>query len=64
MRRIKKIIQEKEDRFDVFAERFLQRHPYLGYMAVFMGIPVIILAAVFISTVFIMLPVSCFMRWI
>lgn len=49
--------------FDKKAERFTSAHPYAVYLAVFIGLPLLILGAVFLSTALLMLPVGLLFGW-
>ncbi|GAA6393142.1 Uncharacterised protein [uncultured Flavonifractor sp.] len=46
--------------FDASLEQFMLQHKLLGFLTVFIGMPLFILAAVFICTIGIVLP----MAWI
>ncbi len=48
---ITKAIQNLERRFDAKAERFLWRHPFLGFFSIFIGMPALVLAGVCVSTI-------------
>ena len=50
MSSILKSIHKLEDRFDNRAERFAFRHPHAAVLAMFIGLPVFILAAVSLLT--------------
>ncbi len=56
--KVSKSIQKYEYRIDRKAERFLWKHPVLGFFSIFIGVPVFILACVCISTLIIAFPVS------
>lgn len=62
--RITKAIQKFEHHFDVKAERFLWKHPFLGFLSVFVGIPLFVLACVCISTVVIASPIVWLLGWL
>lgn len=53
-----------EAAFDAFAEHLFSHHPYLGFCAAFIGIPVIILGAVTMGTIVITLPLSFLFGWL
>ncbi|MBO5031499.1 MAG: hypothetical protein J6D08_06380 [Lachnospiraceae bacterium] len=60
---ISKSIQKFERKFDVKAERFLWRHPFLGFLSVFVGMPVFVLICVCISTVAVVFPMAWLFGW-
>lgn len=64
IRAILKSIHKFEDRFDSQAERFVFHHPCLAFAAMFIGVPVFVLAAVTISTVVLTLPVALLCGWL
>ena len=43
-----------EQRFDAKAERFIWHHPLLGSISIFVGMPLLVLACVCISTIVIL----------
>lgn len=49
-----------EQRFDAKAERFIWHHPLLGFISIFVGMPLLVLACVCISTIVIAFPMACF----
>lgn len=51
MAAIWKSIHNFEDKFDRCAERFALRHPYLAFLAMFIGMPLFILIGVAVCTV-------------
>ena len=51
-----KSMQKAEKKIDRCAERFIWRHPLLGLLAMFIGVPVFILLAVASSTILLTLP--------
>lgn len=55
---ITKSIRKFEREFDLRAERFLWKHPFLGFLAMFVGMPMFILVCVCVSTTVIALPVA------
>lgn len=61
MSSILKSIHKLEDKFDNRAERFAFRHPHAAVLAMFIGLPVFILAAVSLLTVLVTLPVTLFL---
>ena len=40
-----------EQRFDAKAERFIWHHPLLGFISIFVGMPLLVLACVCTSTI-------------
>lgn len=54
--RITKSIREFEHEFDFKAEQYLWRHPFLGFLAIFVGMPIFVLVCVCMSTVIIAFP--------
>ena len=64
MSTIFKAIHEFDKRIEARAERFAFKHPYLSFFAVFIGIPICILAAVFFLTVIIMFPIALIFGWL
>ena len=49
-----------EQRFDAKAERFIWHHPLLGFISIFVGMPLLVLACVCISTIAIAFPTGRF----
>lgn len=47
-----------EQRFDAKAERFIWHHPLLGSISIFVGMPLLVLACVCISTIVIAFPMA------
>ena len=64
MMRIKKSIHELATRFDKRAEKFVFHHPYLAYFVMFIVMPVLVLAAVFIGTAIIAFQMAWIMGWL
>lgn len=58
MTAIIKSIHKMENRFDKTAERFAFHHPYLAFLAMFIGMPLFVLIAVFVCTVLVTLPLA------
>ena len=52
-----------EKKFDKYALRLSMCHPYLFFLAIFIGAPLFVLCSVCICTVIIVLPVSLIMGW-
>ncbi len=61
---ITKAIQNLERRFDAKAERFLWRHPFLGFFSIFIGMPAFVLAGVCVSTTLVLFPIAWLMGWL
>lgn len=62
--RIKKSIREFEYEFDLKAEQFLWKHPFLGFLSIFVGMPVLVLAGVCIGTAVIAFPMAWLFGWL
>lgn len=62
--RIIKSIREIEHEFDLKAEQFLWKHPFLGFLYIFVGMPIFVLACVCISTVIIAFPMAWLFGWL
>ena len=45
-----------EQRFDAKAERFIWHHPILGFISIFVGMPLLVLVCVCISTIVVAFP--------
>lgn len=54
----------KQNKFDKAVERFMYRHPYAAFLALFVGMPIFILIAVFVCTTVIVFPIAWIMGWI
>lgn len=50
-------IRKYEREFDLKAEQFIWKHPFLGFLFVFAGMPIFILICVCISATMIALPI-------
>lgn len=57
-------IKKYEQEIDRKAERFLWCHPILGFLAIFIGMPMFVLAGVCISTVVIAFPLAWIFGWL
>lgn len=64
MMNIRKSIHELANRFDKRAEVFTFHHPHLAYFVMFIVMPALVLAAVFIGTAIIALPMAWIMGWL
>lgn len=53
-----------EQRFDAKAERFIWHHPLLGFISIFVGMPLLVLACVCISTIVIVFPMEWLLGWL
>ena len=53
-----------EQRFDTNAERFIWHHPLLGFISIFVGMPLLVLACVCISTIVIAFPMAYILGWL
>ena len=62
--RMTKSIQNLERGFDAKAERFLWRHPILGFFSIFIGMPLLTLAGVCASTVLVVFPIGWLLGWL
>lgn len=58
MMQIKKQIQRIENKFDVASQRFIMRHPFLGFLAMFVGMPLFVLAMVCVDTIVLAFPIA------
>lgn len=58
-----KSIRRLEAKFDHKAERFVFHHPYLGFFAMFLIMPILILATVAAITMLIALPTAFLFGW-
>lgn len=62
--RISKSIQKFEYEFDIKAERYIWRHPILGFLIIFVGMPAFVLLGVCISTIVITVPMAWLFGWL
>lgn len=53
-----------KDKWDTVMEGFATRHPYVSFLALFIGMPLCILLAVCLCTTVTMLPVAWIMGWV
>lgn len=60
---ITKSIQKFEQEFDLRTARFLWKHPFLGFLFSFVGMPVFVLVCVCISTMVLTLPIAWLIRF-
>lgn len=61
---ITKSFRKFEREFDIRADKFMWKHPILGFLAVFAGMPVFILICVCISTAAIAFPMAWLFGWL
>lgn len=57
-------IKTWETTFDQKAEHFIFKHPFLGFVGIFVGAPIFILVAVGISTTITTLPIAWMFGWL
>ena len=57
---ITKSIRKFEREFDFRAEHFLWKHPFLGFLSIFVGMPIFVLICVCVSTTVIVLLITWF----
>lgn len=62
--RISKSIQKFEYEFDIKAERYIWRHPILGFLVIFVGMPAFVLLGVCICTIVIAVPMAWLFGWL
>lgn len=55
---ITKSIRKFEQEFDLRAEQFFWRHPFLGFLSIFVGMPILVLMCVCVSTTVIAFPIA------
>ena len=53
-----------EQRFDAKAKRFIWHHPLFGFISIFVGMPLLVLASVCISTIVIAFPMTYILGWL
>ncbi|MDD6022574.1 MAG: hypothetical protein ACI4GA_07170 [Acutalibacteraceae bacterium] len=59
-----KRVHELDKRLEAKTERFSFRHPVLSFFFLFIGMPICVLAAVFLFTVVISVPVALIFGWL
>ena len=64
MSAILKTIHKFDKCVEAHAEHFAFQHPYLSFFALFIGMPICVLAAVFFFTVIITIPISLIFGWL
>ena len=57
-------VRRFEQRFDAKAERFIWHHPLLGFISIFVGVPLLVLACVCIGTIDIAFPMTGLLDWL
>lgn len=62
--KLKKSIRKFEYELDMRAERLIWKHPFLGFLLIFVGMPVFILICVCISTIAIAFPMGWIFGWL
>ena len=64
MSAIFKTIHELDKRIEVHSERFVFKHPYLSYFALFTSMPICVFTAMFFFTVIITVPIALIFGWL
>lgn len=59
-----KRVSRFENRIDTSLEKFVFHHQFLGFFMIFVGMPLVTLAAVCICTAMIALPIAFLFGWI
>ena len=59
-----KTIHELDKRIEVHAEHFAFKHPDISFFALFIGMPICVLAAVFFLTVILTVPIALIFGWL
>ena len=59
-----KTIHEFDKRIEAHAEHFSFKHPYISFFALFIGMPICVLAAVFFFIVIITFPIALIFGWL
>lgn len=62
--RIARTIRKYERKFDLKTENFIWHHPLLGFFLIFVGIPLLVLLCVCVSTVMIAFPMAWLFGWL
>ena len=57
-------VRRFEQRFDAKAERFIWHHPLLGFISIFVGVPLLVLACVCIGTIVNAFPMTGLLDWL
>ena len=64
MSAIFKAISQFDKRIEARAEHFAFKHPYISFFALFVGMPICVLAAVLFFTVIVTIPIALFFGWL
>lgn len=59
-----KTIHALDKRIEAHAEHFSFKHPYISFFALFIGVPICVLAAVFFFTVIFTVPIALAFGWL
>lgn len=59
-----KTIHEFDKHIEARAEHFSFKHPYISFFAVYIGMPICVLASVFFFNVIIMFPIALIFGWL
>ncbi|MBO5093664.1 MAG: hypothetical protein J6C33_04820 [Lachnospiraceae bacterium] len=62
--RIARSVRKLEYALDLRTKKFVLGHPFLGFLSVFIGIPVFILVCVCASTVAVAFPIAWLFGWL
>ena len=57
-------IKRFEQKFDAAAERFMWHHPLIGFISAFIGMPLLVLAGVCVSTIIVAFPMAYLLGWL
>ncbi len=61
---IAKSIKKLEYNFEIHTEKFLWHHRVLGFLAAFIGLPLMILVCVFATTIAVICPIAMLLGWL
>ena len=64
MSAIFKAISQFDKRIEARAEHFAFKHLYISFFALFVGMPICVLAAVLFFTVIVTIPIALFFGWL
>lgn len=59
-----KRVSRFENRIDTSIEKFVFHHQFLGFFMIFVGMPLVTLAAVCVCTTILALPIAFLLGWI
>lgn len=62
--KIRKLLRKLESEYDIKAEHFVWKYPVLGTLSIFIGMPVLILLCVCVSTTVIAFPMAWLFGWL